>query len=67
MTLEELNARISALDDCHEIVFELYLDSGCDNMDVTKIFETLLQEIQELRDWSWNEFAQKINDMSKQA
>ena len=67
MTLDELNARIAALDDCHEIVFELYLESGCDNMDVTKIFETLLQEIDELRGESWNEFSQKINDMSKQA
>ena len=67
MTLDELNARIAALDDCHEIVFELYLDSGCDNMDVTKIFETLLQEIDVLRGESWNEFSQKINDMSKQA
>ena len=67
MTIDELNARIAALDDCHEIVFELYLDSGCDNMDVTKIFETLLQEIHELRDESWNEFSQKINEMSKQA
>ena len=67
MTLDELNARIAALDDCHEIVFELYLDSGCDNMDVTKIFETLLQKIDELRGESWNEFSQKINDMSKQA
>ena len=67
MTLDELNARIAALDECHEIVFELYLESGCDNMDVTKIFETLLQEIDELRGESWNEFSQKINDMSKQA
>lgn len=67
MTLDELNARIAAFDDCHEIVFELYLESGCDNMDVTKVFETLLQEIRELRDNAWNEFEQKINDMSKQA
>ena len=67
MTLEELNARISALDDCHEIVFELYLDSGCDNMDVTKVFETLLQEIDKLRYDAWNEFSQKIDELSKQA
>ena len=67
MTLDELNARIAAFDDCHEIIFELYLDSGCDNMDVTKIFETLLQEVRELRDDAWNEFSRKINDMSKQA
>ena len=67
MTLEELNARISAIDDCHDIIFELYLESGCDNMDMTKTFETILQEVDALRGDAWEEFSRKIDELSKQA
>ena len=67
MTLEELNARIAAIDDCHDIIFELYVDSGCDNMDVVEILDTLLQDVRKLRYDAWNELTSKIDELSKQA
>lgn len=67
MTLEELNARMFAIDDCRDIIFELYLDSGRDNPDVTKILKKILVDLQKLRDDSWNEFEQIIHELSKHA
>lgn len=65
MTLEELNARISAIDECYDILIKLYINSECDTSD--ELCEILRDRYQELRDSAWNEFEQKINDMSKQA
>lgn len=67
MTLEELNARMFAIDDCRNIIFELSLDSGRDNPDVTKILNKILGDLQKLRDDAWNEFEQIIHELSKQA
>ena len=65
MTLEELNARISAIDECYDILMKLYINSDCDTSE--ELFEILRDRYKELRDSAWNEFAQKIDELSKQA
>lgn len=65
MTLDELNARISAIDECYDILIKLYINSECDTSE--ELFEILRNRYRELRDSSWNEFTAKLNDMSKQA
>lgn len=65
MTLEELNARISAIDECYVILMKLYYNSDCDTSE--ELFEILRDRYQELGDSAWNEFTQKIDELSKQA
>ena len=65
MTLEELDARISAIDECYDILIKLYINSDCDTSE--ELFEVLRDRYKELRDSAWNEFAQKIDELSKQA
>ena len=65
LTLEELNARISAIDECYDILIKLYINSDCDTSE--ELFEILRDRYKELRDSAWNEFAQKIDELSKQA
>ena len=67
MTLEELNARISAIDECYDILMETFLELGIEHPYVSEMFDTLRDRYRELRDSAWNDFEQKINDMSKQA
>ena len=64
LTLEELNARISAIDECYDILIKLYINSDCDTSE--ELFEILRDRYKELRDSAWNEFAQKIDELSKQ-
>ena len=65
MTLDELNARISAIDECYDILIKLYINSDCDTSE--ELFEILQDRYRELWDSAWNEFAQKIDELSKQA
>lgn len=65
MTLDELNARISAIDECYDILIKLYINSECDRSE--ELFEILRERYRELRESAWNEFAQKIDELSKQA
>ena len=65
MTLEELNARISAIDECYDILIKLYINSECDTSE--ELFEILRDRYRELKDSAWNEFTAKLNDMLKQA
>ena len=65
MTLEELNARIFAIDECYDILIKLYINSECDTSE--ELFEILRDRYRELRDSACNEFAQKIDELSKQA
>ena len=65
MTLEELNARISAIDECYDILIKLYINSECDTSE--EFFEILRDRYRELRDSAWNEMTHELDELSKQA
>ena len=67
MTLEELNARIDAIDDCTGILFKVFFESDCTNPQIKEMFTELRERFRTLHETAWNEFTVKINDMSKQA
>ena len=64
MTLEELNARIDAIDDCIAVLFKVFFETDCTN---PQMFTELWEQFITLHETAWNEFNAKINDMSKQA
>ena len=66
MTLDELNARISTIDECYNLLLEAFLER-MEHPYVSEMFDTVRGRYRKLRDSAWNEFEQKINDMSKQA
>ena len=65
MTLEELNARISAIDECYDIMIKLYINSECDTSG--ELFEILRNRYRELRDSAWIEMTRELDELSKQA
>ena len=65
MTLEELNARISAIDECYDLLIKLYINSECDTSE--EFFEILRDRYRELRDSAWNEMTHELDELSKQA
>lgn len=65
MTLEELNARISAIDECYDILIKLYINSECDRSG--EFFEILRDRYRELRDSAWIEMTHELDELSKQA
>lgn len=65
MTLEELNARISAIDECYDLLIKLYINSECDTSE--EFFEILRDSYRELRDSAWVEMTHELDEMSKQA
>ena len=67
MTLEELNARIDAIDDCIAVLFKVFFETDCTNPQIKEMFTELREQFRTLHETAWNEFTAKINDMSKQA
>lgn len=65
MTLEELNARISAIDECYDLLIKLYINSECDTSE--EFFEILRDRYRELRDSAWIEMTHELDELSKQA
>ena len=65
MTLEELNARISAIDECYDILIKLYINSECDTSE--EFFKILRDRYRELRESAWNEMTHELDELSKQA
>ena len=65
MTLDELNARISAIDECYDLLIKLYINSECDTSE--EFFEILRDRYRELRDSAWVEMTHELDEMSKQA
>ena len=65
MTLDELNTRISAIDECHDILIKLYINSECDTSE--EFFEILLDRYRELWDSAWIEMTHELDELSKQA
>lgn len=67
MTLEELNARIDAIDDCTAILFRVYFESDCTDTKVKAMFQETRERFRVLHETAWRDFNAKIDDMSKQA
>lgn len=65
MTLEELHARISVIDECYDILIKLYINSECDTAE--ELFEILRDRYRELRDSAWIEMTHELDELSKQA
>ena len=65
MTLEELNARISAIAECYDILITLYINSECDTSE--EFFKILRDRYRELRESAWNEMTHELDELSKQA
>lgn len=67
MTLEELNARIDAIDDCTAVLFKISFEYDCTNPQIKEMFTELWERFITLHDTAMNEFSQKIDELSKQA
>lgn len=67
MTLEELNARIDAIDDCIAVLFKVFFETDCTNPQIKEMFTELWEQFTTLHETAWNDFTAKIDDMSKQA
>lgn len=65
MTIDELNARISAIDECYDLLIKLYINSECDTSE--EFFEILRDRYRELRDSAWIEMTHELDELSKQA
>ena len=65
MTLDELNARISAIDECYDLLIKLYINSECDTSE--EFFEILRDRYRELRDSAGVKMTHELDEMSKQA
>ena len=66
MTLGELNARITAFDDCAMMLLDVYLENisrmspECEDM-----YDILKDKIRKARDSACDKFSVRINEMSK--
>ena len=67
MTLEELNARIDAIDDCIAVLFKVFFETYCTNPQIKEMFTELWEQFMTLHETAWNDFTAKIDEMSKQA
>ena len=67
MTLEQLSARSDAIDECIDILIDTFFESDYEHPYVAQMYDTLRDRYRKLRDSAWNEFAQKIDELSKQA
>ena len=65
MTLDELNARYSAIDECYDILIKLFINSECDTSG--ELFEILRDRYRKLRDSAWVEMTHELDELSKQA
>ena len=68
MTLGELNARITALDDCAMMLLDVYLENiSRISPECEAMYNILRDKIRKARDSAWDEFSERIHEMSKQA
>ena len=67
MTLGELNARITALDDCTMMLLDVYLENiGRVSPECEAMYDILRDKIRKARDSAWDEFSGRINEISGQ-
>lgn len=68
MTLEALTSRLDALDDCYNMLLDVYVEHSESMTPVCKaMFEQLREELRYSRNITWNGIADILDDMSKQA
>lgn len=68
MTLGELNARITALDDCTMMLLDTYIENVSRmSPECEVMYDILRDKIRKARDSAWDEFSGRIHKMSKQA
>ena len=64
MTLEALTARLDTLDDCYNMLLDVYVEHGTTSK---VMFEQLREKLQYYRNITWNDITNILDDMSKQA
>ena len=64
MTLEALTARLDAIDDCYDMLLDVYVEHGTT---YKAMFEQLREKLQYSRNITWNDITNILDDMSKQA
>ena len=68
MTLEALTARLDTLDDCYNMLLDVYVKHAGFMTPVCKdMFEQLREKLQYSRNITWNDITNILNEMSKQA
>ena len=68
MTLEALTARIDTLDDCYNMLLDVYVENAGFMIPVCKaMFEQLREKLQYSRNITWNDITNILDEMSKQA
>lgn len=68
MTLEALTARLDALDDCYNMLLDVYVEHAGFMTPVCKaMFEQLREKLQYSLKITWDDIADILYDMSKQA
>ena len=68
MTLEALTARLDALDDCYNMLLDVYVEHAGFMTPVCKaMFEQLREKLRYSRNITWSDISDILDDMSKQA
>ena len=68
MTLDALTARLDAIDDCYNMLLDVYAENAGFMIPVCKaMFEQLREKLQYSRNITWNDIINILDDMSKQA
>ena len=68
MTLEALTARLDALDNCYNMLIDVYVEHAGFMTPVCKaMFEQLREKLRYSRNITWNDISDILDDMSKQA
>lgn len=68
MTLEALSARLDTLDDCYNMLLDVYVEYAGFMTPVCKaMFEQLREKLRHSRNITWNDITNILDDMSKQA
>ena len=68
MTLEALTARLDAIDDCYNMLLDVYVEHAGFMTPVCKaMFEQLREKLKYSRNITWSGITDILDDMSKQA
>ena len=68
MTLEVLTSLLNAIDDCYNMLLDVYVEHAGFMTPVCKaMFEQLREKLQYSRNITWNDITNILDEMSKQA
>lgn len=57
MTLEELNARSDAIDECIDILIDTFFEADYENPYIAQMYDTLMNRYRKLRGNAWQEYS----------